>query len=181
MSWKNIDFFTNESADAGLLDIFCVQATTNENALVAGRINLNTRQKPILQAIIAGAMVAETHSSTVSAGNAQIIADKLVAFTTGTNPFLNRSELVTKAASLLKGSDRDKKSGEAALRALSEVGTTRTWNLMIDVIAQSGRYGPGQSDLTRFTVEGEKRYWVHVAIDRFTGGVVDKMLEAVYE
>jgi hypothetical protein len=28
-------------------------------------------------------------------------------------------------------------------RALGEVGQTRTWNLMLDVIAQSGRYAPG--------------------------------------
>ena len=30
-------------------------------------------------------------------------------------------------------------------------------------------------------VEGEKRYWLHIAIDRFTGEVIDQQLEAVYE
>ena len=33
-------------------------------------------------------------------------------------------------------------------RALGEVGQTRTWNLMLDVIAQSGRYAPGATGLT---------------------------------
>ncbi|MCA1658742.1 MAG: hypothetical protein LC627_05540, partial [Verrucomicrobiaceae bacterium] len=57
----------------------------------------------------------------------------------------------------------------------------RTWNLMIDVIAQSGRYPPTATTLRDFVVEGEKRYWLHVAIDRFTGEVIDRQLEAVYE
>jgi hypothetical protein len=30
-------------------------------------------------------------------------------------------------------------------------------------------------------VEGEQRYWGHVAIDRFTGQVIDKQIEVVKE
>jgi hypothetical protein len=37
----------------------------------------------------------------------------------------------------------------------------KLWNLMIDVMAQSGRYAPGETDLKSFIVEGEQRYWVH--------------------
>jgi hypothetical protein len=33
----------------------------------------------------------------------------------------------------------------------------------------------------RFLVEREQRYWVHVAIDRFTGQVIDKQIEVVNE
>jgi hypothetical protein len=29
--------------------------------------------------------------------------------------------------------------------------------------------------------EGEQPYWVHVAIDRFTGRVIDKQIEVVNE
>ena len=29
--------------------------------------------------------------------------------------------------------------------------------------------------------EGEQHYWVHVAIDRFTGQVIDKQIEVVNE
>jgi hypothetical protein len=70
---------------------------------------------------------------------------------------------------------------ESIARALGEVGQTRTWNLMLDVIAQTGRYAPGETNLRRFIVEGEQRYWIHVAIDRFTGEVIDKQIEVVNE
>jgi hypothetical protein len=52
---------------------------------------------------------------------------------------------------------------------------------MIDVIAHSGNYPPGANDLANFVVQGEQRYWVHVAIDRFTGQVIDKQIEVVNE
>jgi hypothetical protein len=49
------------------------------------------------------------------------------------------------------------------------------------VIAQSGRYPPTATGLSQFVVEGEKRYWLHIAIDRFTGEIIDQQLEAVYD
>jgi hypothetical protein len=52
---------------------------------------------------------------------------------------------------------------------------------MLDVIAQSGRYPPNANSLAGFIVEGEQRYWVHVAIDRFTGVVLEKQIEVVNE
>ena len=67
------------------------------------------------------------------------------------------------------------------MRAFSDACQTRTWNLLIDVVAQSGHYPPNASTLAGFMVEGEKRYWLHVAIDRFTGQIVDQQLEAVTE
>jgi hypothetical protein len=70
---------------------------------------------------------------------------------------------------------------ESIVRALGEAGQIRTWNLLIDVIAQSGRYPPNAQTLSDFVVEGEKRYWLHIAIDRFTDDVIDQQLEAMYE
>jgi len=71
---------------------------------------------------------------------------------------------------------------ESIARALGEVAQTRTWNLLIDVIAQSGRYPPNATSFENgFVVVGEQRYWVHVAIDRFTGRVIDKQVEVVNE
>jgi len=64
-------------------------------------------------------------------------------------------------------------------RAISSVSQTRVWNLLIDVVAQSGRYPPGETDPKKFIVEGEQHYWVHVAIDRFTGQVIDRQVEVV--
>ena len=84
--------------------------------------------------------------------------------------------------SLLQGHPRKHKAKETTSRAVPEVGQTRTPNLMIDVIAQSGRYKPNAQNLAAdFIVEGEQRYWVHVAIDRFTGQVIDKQIEPVNE
>ena len=57
---------------------------------------------------------------------------------------------------------------QAISRALAEVGQTRTWNLLIDVVAQTGKYKPNSQDLTgsNFVVEGEKRYWLHISLGR---------------
>jgi hypothetical protein len=74
---------------------------------------------------------------------------------------------------------------EASIRALAATGTTRVWNLMIDVIAQTGRFpsnaATAASPLAAFAVSGERRYWVHVAIDRYTGKVLDERIEEVKE
>ncbi len=73
-------------------------------------------------------------------------------------------------------------------RALSETVQARTWNLLIDVIAQTGRYVPGTANVTdanKFIVEGEKRYWLHIALGRdLVSGQVDVLgtqLEQVVE
>jgi hypothetical protein len=71
---------------------------------------------------------------------------------------------------------------EVVARAVSSVAQTRTWNLVIDVVAQTGRFKPNAGSLQNdFIVEGEQHYWVHVAIDRFTGRVIDKQIEVVNE
>src|SRR5206468_7300637 len=80
---------------------------------------------------------------------------------------------------------------ETIARALSEVGQTRTWGLLIDLVAQTGHYAPNAAGFADFIVEGEKRYWLHIAIDRFesiSGGgsgnsvrVLDQQLEEVTE
>ncbi len=70
---------------------------------------------------------------------------------------------------------------ETTMRALSDAGMAGTWNLLIDVVAQSGRYPTGATGLSDFLVEGERRYWVHVAISRVTGQIIDESIEPVSE
>ncbi len=70
---------------------------------------------------------------------------------------------------------------ESAIRALSNAGQTRVWNLMFDIVAQTGRFPTQATSLNGFNVEGEQHYWVHVAIDRYTGQVIDKQVEVVKE
>jgi len=71
---------------------------------------------------------------------------------------------------------------EVVPRAVSSVSQSRVWNLVIDVVAQSGHFKPNANNLQNdFVVEGEQHYWVHVAIDRLTGQVLDKQIEVVNE
>jgi hypothetical protein len=76
----------------------------------------------------------------------------------------------------------DQDSKDTFARALSEVTQTRTWGLLIDLVAQTGHYKPNATSLQNdFVVEGEKRYWLHIAIDRFDGTIVGQQLEEVVE
>jgi hypothetical protein len=95
---------------------------------------------------------------------------------------VNKAELVTRFSNdpSVTGLG-NKEARECVLRAFSDAGQTRTWNLLIDLIAQSGRYPPNANSLAGFNVDGEVHYWVHVAIDRFTGQVLDKQIEVVNE
>jgi hypothetical protein len=52
--------------------------------------------------------------------------------------------------------------------------------LLTGVVAQAGHCKLNTGSLENdFIVDGEHQYWVHVAIDRFTGGVIDKQIEVV--
>lgn len=234
MPWKNIDFFTQESGDAALLDVFCINDANDFRGLIAGKINLNTRQSTVLQAIISGAYKNEwdpagtkygnTVSTIAGGGNtslAGIIAQGLVTRTSigpasgpnsgnGPQPLANISEIVGRWVSskpaLSGGIDGSssydgfsidllniltnapnvydqyiQRFREAPVRALANAGQTRVWNLMIDLVAQTGRYPGSNTQLENFIVEGEQHYWVHLAIDRFTGQVLDKQIEVVRE
>jgi Tfp pilus assembly protein PilX len=220
--WRNLDFASPESGSAPLLDLFCVSVNTDANGLSAGKVNLNTRQRPVLQAVLAGAYRDRFSptSSSLSTGNplsggavgeASRIAALVTARTTSPSanlgPLRNVSELVgiwknsVATGSAIDGhksyggfiddwaksansNDSDKRLQsfrEAPVRALAASGQTRVWNLLIDVIAQTGKYPPSAVTPNQFVVEGEQRYWVHVAIDRLTGQVIDKQVEVVKE
>ena len=210
--WKNIDFFTPESGDCPLLDLFCINDMSDPGAMVAGKVNLNTRQPSVIQAIVNGGYKDEQaflytspswKVSPLTAAEASKIATKLVTRTTdmttsGKGPLVNVSDLVGRFVSgtTYDGFSADLSTGifqantpsstiqrlrDAPIRALAACGQTRVWNLMIDVVAQTGRYPASASSLDQFLVEGEQRYWVHVAIDRLTGQVIDKQVERVKE
>jgi hypothetical protein len=251
--WKNLDFFTPESGDASLLDIFCINETGSPTSLVAGKVNLNTRQAPVLAAIVSGAYVDDPKISDATVGSlsgtlAASIGTTLTTRTTNTaasnGPLQNISELVGKWNSAIAcssgvtyspsgtnwgtelgspyvdgqksytgfsgnltasttGKDLNatftpitsgaimeslayvKRFREAPVRALANAGQTRVWNLLIDVVAQTGRYPSSAASATNplaaFNVEGQQHYWVHIAIDRPTGQVLDKQIEVVKE
>ena len=256
--WKNVSFSTAESGDAALLDVFCISepppipvtgrtmasTSTVESSqpLVAGKVNLNTRQQPVLKALLSGALKDETSKSIVlSRIEASEVAHALIRRTMGILPWLgpltNVAELVGKLFArdagdgafrktdpvytskvprtrtepnrnpdMSKGEDSLSwhftgfsedlvKSGvlsdskdwkvhrrqEAILRALAGAGQTRVWNLMMDVIVQSGQVPTGGRDFTNFVRNAESRAWIFLAIDRLTGEVLDKRIEMVSE
>jgi hypothetical protein len=203
LPWKTLDFFTDKSADAGLLDIFTINdgaqvlgpndvTRTGMPTVVAGQVNVNATQAADLQSILAGAILDDINSTTVNktgtgATSAPVLATNIVNATSAA-PMQNKSELITRAGlptTILPTASTDnqavKARREVVPRTVTSVSQTRVWNVLIDVVAQSGRYAPGETDLKKFNVQGEQHYWVHVAIDRFTGQILDKQIEVVNE
>ncbi|HEY8994293.1 MAG TPA: hypothetical protein VIM71_06520, partial [Lacunisphaera sp.] len=231
--WKSIDFFTPESGDSAMLDVFCVNEPP-ASGLIAGKVDLNTRQVPVLKAILSSAYrdefnnIASPPSSgtlpALSSNEAGNLASALVKITTSANawegPLSNIADLVghfiypdpgsltatdvyqytspangteytfsgfsgaLSAASLWDPSNQVSSQNiqrfrETAVRPLAAAGQTRVWNLLIDVVAQSGHYPKTATGFDQFVVEGQTHLWVHVAIDRYTGQVLDKQIEPV--
>lgn len=190
--WKTLDFASGYSGDAGLLDVFGL----DEAPVAAGKLNLNSAREEVLAALLSGTAArlhpwdttrTDSSDAGISESAARAISAALreevqAANGNGSGPFQSRSDLVLRFADnpVLDGATI-KTEREAAIRALAEAGMVRTWNLFIDLIAQSGRYPPHASSLEDFVVEGERRIWGHVAIDRFTGEVVDAKLEIADE
>jgi hypothetical protein len=203
---QTLDFSTATSPDAGVLDFFSynVPGVVDSNGdlvpnvpnLRTGIINLNTRQPTVLAAALTGALTNESTSATnvvqrggttigaVAAGNA-IVNTTESASGGSTLAALSRGDAARLASvittSLFGGDPKTDETKETIGRALAEVGQTRTWGLLIDVVAQTGHYAPSATTLANFVVDGEKRYWLHVAIDRFDGTIVGQQLEEVLE
>lgn len=174
--WKTLDLFSPNSADTGLLDVFSIE----DAPATSGRVGLNTRQPEVLKALLTGVRIREATTASaavnLSAAEAETIAKAIVAHTT-TNAQIDAGGLVQALSGINVVTNTSKMEHEAALRALASSTSARTWNLLIDVIAQVGKYPPNASSIENFVVEGERRYWMHVAIDRYTGKVISKYLE----
>lgn len=177
--WRSIDFVSASSPDKNLLDVFSAYPTP-ASGIRAGVVNLNTRQPVVLAALLSG--TPTTGSGTITPSAAPTYASNMVAATTA-SPLLNRAQLVDLVSLnvIATPGDLSKQSREAAIRALAEVGQTRTWNVLIDVVAQSGKFTEGGTGPADFTVSGERRVWVSAAIDRVTGRIIDRQTEQVSE
>ena len=194
--WKTLNFFDSTSADAALLDIFSV---SDEPAISAGRINLNGTQILSQQALLSGAATeaAAQPTPTPTPPSASAIASALntYSYASGT-PTANLPQNVAQLPSFLTalnattgaystqlpvGTYPYKSQRESVVRALAGNTQTRTWNLLIDVVAQTGRYSSSATSLNNFIVDGEKRYWLSIALDRYTGKVVGRQMEPVNE
>lgn len=198
--WRELDFASPQSADRALLDVFTVEEVP-EDGIVAARVNLNTRQVPVIKALLQSAgMVAGAKIENDPAQNA---AEKLTEWTASSEPskgpLSDRSEIVGRFVSgttfagpldanesvatdgmadqLPTAEKSYKASREAITRALVDAGTTGSWNLFVDVIAQSGQISAGG----QFIPQGESRIWNAFALDRFTGEIIEQFTETVQE
>ena len=190
MPWKTVDFFSRRSGDLSLLSAFSLEDAEEDPALVAGRVSLNTPHSGILSLLLEGSarqlpgMNPSLNSSALSSSEAALISSAMVT-ESRSRPFLNAGDIVSRVLDPPTGAspltDIQKTRREAAIRALASVGDTRTWNLLIDVIAQTGRFTKASLAGADFMVQGECHYWVHVAIDRLSGKVVDVKWEAVHD
>lgn len=182
--WKTLNFFTDNSADAALLDLFTVGS--GENDVVAGCVNLNTASTLVLQCLL-GNTIADILGVSYISKSQQIAADLATYTAQGSSngPLVGKAQIPKFVESLtatdFSSTDDQfiKNRREAVTRALADVGQSRTWNLLIDITAQVGRFPPSATTLDQFYVEGERRYWLHLALDRVTGQVVDQQLEVV--
>jgi hypothetical protein len=189
---KTLNFASSTSPERAMLDFF----TYNTASPRAGIVNLNTRNGPVLASIIRGALLHDPGSENtptalasqaIALAAAQAIVRETATSGAGRSPAVTRADVARLTAAAftavpsLAASDEAK---QTIARALAEIGQARTWNLMIDVIAQTGKYAPGTPDLSnpaKFIVEGEKRYWLHIALDRDNGAVLGTQLEEVLE
>jgi len=202
LPWKQLDFFTPESGDSALLDSFCLAEVTTPGALVAGRVNLNTRNARVLAALIAGGARKNDGTETLSAAEADSLAAQLIAWTSGTTankgPLMSVGDMVgryrngsysgyipSNPTPFSGGASSEnnvfQRFREAPVRALAEAGEVRVWNLMIDLVCQVGMPSPNPGAGDGFIVKGETRYWVHLALDRATAKVVALEMEKVVE
>jgi hypothetical protein len=192
--FRTLSFSSSNSPDAGLLDLFSVNDYSDSSGMRGGVVNLNSRQAPALAGLLTGTIAREDtprnnagtspSPAPLASPSANSVATNLTQSTISA-PLMNKAGLATLIASLPNttglGPSTPKTQRESIARAFGETVQTRTWNLLIDVIAQNGKYAPGETNLAKFNVEGEQRYWVHVAIDRFTGQVIEKQIEVVNE
>jgi hypothetical protein len=182
--WKSLDLFSPDSADRRLLDVFSIE----DRATVTGKINPNLATVETLEALVRGASLDPSNAGASSVPDTN--ANAVAAIFSGLNPMSDpihssanmTARLSTNAASKPGGGFSPYKTqAENFIRALASTMDTRSWQLMLDVVAQSGRVAPGSSDLKDFVVEGQKRFFVYLTLDRITGEIVDKHVEPVYE
>jgi len=181
--WRTLDLWTAESGDSGLLDFFTMETTGLDERLrplVAGVLNPNTAAVPVLEAILSGAIRSERDSTPLSDSEVSAIASALRSDAVA-SPLTSTAELAKLVdGSALPGSGIFRKTEkESVIRVLSDVAEADAWNVLIDVIAQAGRFPPSATGLRDFVVQAEARVWIAAALDRKTGEIIEISTELV--
>lgn len=209
--WKSLNFslipsnagggqISGQSGDSGLLEAF----TLVDAEAVAGKVDLNTRNAPVLKAVLKGseewtATPAGT-AAVLSDADANSIVSNIVA-ATSTRPIWTVADLATYVTASSANTAIDgfnlanwiypkispsvgmsKDQLEGPLRSLSALGTTRVWNIGLDLVVEVGRYPKNATDPARdFIVESHRRFFVTLVFDRIEGKLISRQIEPVYE
>lgn len=197
--WRNLNFVNDVESpgattpvllpvDAALLDLFTIDEMP---AFRAGVINLNTASEAAIKALLLGsefdgigdAQLSDTEAATAAKALFEYLGSGKRAKLTS-DPIIRSSADIARVVQALSASSQpldgwSKGKKEMLITSLAQAHNGRTWNLLIDIIAQSGRFPPAAGNLQKFAVTGEKRLLVHVAIDRYTGRVIDQSIEQV--
>jgi type II secretory pathway pseudopilin PulG len=182
--WTSLNFFGDSDdltnpGDGALLDLFSLTETPTRG----GVLNPNAAPAAVLQTLLSQASVHEggiTLSNDLAKSYATAIRTQL-----DSNPIVSLGEITTLTSTVIKSSkvtgQLNNKAREVIGRALSDVSNVRTWNFLIDIIAQSGKIPPSASSLESFVTQGERRLWYNIAIDRVTGEVISAKRETIFE
>jgi type II secretory pathway pseudopilin PulG len=179
--WTSLNLYgdpddPNYTGDGALLDFFSL----TEPSKRTGVINPNAAPVAVLTSLLNQAAIRE--GSVLDKSSAEGYATE-IRKELDNNPFINMGDFPRLAAKITKSkpikgfqSNRDR---NVILRALGDVANLRTWNFMIDVVAQSGKLRGGASNLENFNVGAESRYWYHVSIDRYAGEILHLSKERI--
>ena len=166
----------------------------------AGRVNLNSAGPEVIAALISG--TAREDGNYISAPEAESLAKILVNSIRSTSntggALLSKSELVSRppgnaagggtASSLITTLSKEFKKPEdrsindrleALARALADGTTVRSWTFTLDLVVQSGQLASEATSLEAFHASAERHFWIHFAIDRITGRILDVQWEPV--
>lgn len=181
--WTSLNFFgdpadATQPGDGALLDLFSL----TETPIHAGVVNPNAAPQAVLKTLLSQAAIRE--GATLTAAQAETYATAIRTHLDD-KPLLNPAEIAPLAGKIATRSSlpgfRNHKDLHVIARGLADTANIRTWSLLVDVIAQSGTLAPNATALDRFISQAERRYWYHLAIDRFTGEIISIQKELAAE
>lgn len=198
LPWKSVNFTgdlatpgAKNTADGALLDLFAIEEGPG---MRAGVINLNAASAAAIKALLLKAEIVADRETVLSDAEADSAARAIFRYIHGTDDLrkvvdadhvLQTPADIARMVQALSSSGFShwtKRKKDSLIAALVHAHSARTWNLALDVIAQTGRFPrAGGGSVDKFVVTGERRVLVHLALDRFTGEIIDQQVETVTE
>jgi len=185
LPWKSLNFSQDVAtagkspADAALLDFFSL----TETPVRGGVLNLNSASDEVISALLSNTALhpADLTPDLTSLSDTSALVSEIRAYlgprTAPLHVIRTAADLPAMVQALPSAQKWSKPKREAVIAALADVHNGRTWNLLIDLVAQTGKFPRDDGNRADFQVTGEQHVLVHVAIDRITGKVIDQQTE----